>query len=91
MTSTLKAGDEFVAYPECSPRQRVFIRVTRVARDGSWADIACRTWAVEWRKRQPLTGGELPGNTVPHTLTQSDLDEQEADHMQALREAGVVT
>jgi hypothetical protein len=82
----VKRGDEFVAYPSRRPAERVFIRVNRVARDGSWADISACTWAVGWTKRQPLTDGKLPGETQRHTLTQRDLDEQERDHMAKLRE-----
>jgi len=32
----------------------VFIIVTRVARDGSWADLRMFTWAVSWTRRMPM-------------------------------------
>jgi hypothetical protein len=57
----MKRGDRFVAYPDCPPRQRLFGEVTRVAKDGSWADIKVCTWAVTWTKRQvlPLPESEM--------------------------------
>jgi hypothetical protein len=32
----------------------VHLVVTRVARDGSWADVQCRSGEHTWTKRQPL-------------------------------------
>jgi hypothetical protein len=32
----------------------VYCVVTRVARDGSWADLRCRGGSAAWTKRQPL-------------------------------------
>ena len=74
-------GDQFVAYPDRRPAERHYIEVTRMARDGSWADIIVRTWAVEWRKRQPLAGGAFAFEHAAHVVTAADLAEQEADHM----------
>jgi hypothetical protein len=51
MTTPVK-GDRFVFPGEPWP---VFVEITRVARDGSWADSVARTWAVKWTKRQPLS------------------------------------
>lgn len=36
--------------------------VTRVAKDGTWADIACASGDMQWRKRQPLP---MPPGTEP--------------------------
>jgi hypothetical protein len=77
-------GQRWIAYADRRPAERVFIYVTRVARDGSWADIQCHTWAVMWAKRQPLCGGVLPGGAVQRHWNQSDLAEQERDHMAKL-------
>lgn len=67
-------------------RDRVFIEVTRVARDGSWADLRCCTWAVMWTKRQPLP---LPEGTCGFYWTQRHLDLQEQDwNRERLRTAG---
>lgn len=83
-------GDEWIAYPDERPAHRVYIRVTRVAKDGSWADIVCMTWAASWRKRQPLQDGTLPyGRRQNFYLC--DLEEQEEDHMAKLREEGKVS
>lgn len=76
-------GDRFVAYPDERPCRRVFVTVTRVAVDGSWADIVCQTWAVQWRKRQTLP---LP-SCERKDWNGRDLDEQEADHLAMLEEA----
>lgn len=71
----MKRGDRFVAYPDAPPRQRLFGEVTRVARDGSWADVRVCTWAVMWTKRQPLP---LPASEM-RDWTQDDLDKGMAD------------
>lgn len=76
----IKAGDLWVAYADHRPASRVFITVTRVAKDKIWADIRCLTWAVEWTKRQKLTDGGLP-SAVKMNWGPDDLEQQEADHM----------
>ena len=88
----MKRGDLLVAYPNERPCRRVYIYVTRVARDGSWADIQCGTWAVMWTKRQPLIDGAFHANaqTVPCQWDETDLAAQETDHMAWLREEGRV-
>lgn len=48
---TVRKGDRFVQQGDA--RWPLFIEVTRVARDGSWCDIRCCTWAVMWTKRMP--------------------------------------
>jgi hypothetical protein len=51
----IKRGDRFVFRMPAVPDQPVRIEVTRVARDGSWADIVCTPPAgAPWRKRQQL-------------------------------------
>lgn len=59
--SDVQAGDRFWW-------NAVAIRVKRVAKDGSWADIHCRDGAVEWTKRQKLPMPEgivrVPEGTV---------------------------
>lgn len=51
------AGQELYA-----PNERLFVTVTRVARDGSWADIKCQqpSTGASWAKRQRLFMGKLP-------------------------------
>jgi hypothetical protein len=39
----------------------ISIEVTRVARDGTWADIRCQDYPAMWTKRQPLP---MPEGTV---------------------------
>lgn len=46
-----KRGDRFVW---ATGSNFVSVLVRRVARDGSWADIACATGSHRWTKRQPL-------------------------------------
>ncbi len=86
----MKRGDRFIAYADRRPAERLFVEVTRVARDGTWADIRVCTWAVMWTKRQPVLLGGWPPESVPREWTMDDLDEQEADHMAKLREQGVL-
>jgi hypothetical protein len=45
--STVKRGEHY-------RWEGVRMVVTRVAKDGSWADIACASGDGQWRKRQPL-------------------------------------
>ena len=75
----MRRGDQFVVYTDRPPRDRVYGVVTRVARDGTWADIRCCTWAVMWSKRMPLKDGEMPLGTSWQTWSQADLDAQERD------------
>src|SRR4051812_27845055 len=57
-TMTVHAGDLYTA-PDFADAQ---IRVMRVARDGSWADIRVTplSGARSWTKRQQLQDGQLP-------------------------------
>lgn len=75
----LAKGQRWCAYPKAPPTQRIFVEVLRVARDGSWADILCCTWASAWRKRQPLRRGLLPFPAEPFNWDRSDLSMQEMD------------
>jgi hypothetical protein len=55
MSDDVKRGDRFVFRTPAVPDQPVQITVTRVARNGSWADIVCTPPAgAPWRKRQQL-------------------------------------
>lgn len=64
----IKRGDKFeFAMPGCLP---VLVKVTRVARDQSWADIWCHDGRTIWTKRQPLP---LPENLTPRAWTNEDL------------------
>lgn len=83
---TVTKGDLLIAYPEERLAHRVVIEVTRVARDGSWADIVCSTWAVQWRKRQPLPLHYTRPASVDEVVRL--IRNQEADHMAMLREEG---
>lgn len=76
----MKKGDRYRWNPQdCTcgakhPDWFVYIKVTRAARDGSWADIVCYNWAAMWVKRQPLIDGQIPG-AEPYAWTLRDLDD----------------
>lgn len=74
----MKRGDQYVAYGNRPHRQRLYIFITRVAKDGSWADIAVHNCMVMWTKRQPLFDGEFSptAETVRRYWSAHDLDEQ---------------
>lgn len=78
-TARIQRGDQFVAYADHRPAERLYGEVTRVAKDGSWADIKVCTWAVMWTKRQPLHEGEMPIGTTWTTWGAIDLRDQERD------------
>ena len=82
---TIRRGDLYVAYSGNRPAERLFVSVTRVARDGTWVDLFIRTWAVGWAKRVRYPFPEFP-RFVARAWDQRDLDEQETDHMAMLRE-----
>jgi hypothetical protein len=60
-SDTPRAGDEY-AFPAAG-NVAVTMRINRVARDGSWADMTCRGKFTgrEWTKRQPTP---IPGERV---------------------------
>lgn len=81
----LAKGQRWRAYPNDRPARQVYISVTRVARDGTWADLVCCTWAALWHKRQPLRLGHLPFPAEPFDWAMSDLSAQEMDWEAARR------
>lgn len=86
MTTTVTKGDRFVAYADQRPARRLYIEVTRVAKDGTWADIKVCTWAVGWTKRQTLDHRGLPPASDLYEWDALDLAKQEVDHMVMLAE-----
>jgi hypothetical protein len=74
--AAMKRGDRFVAYGDHRPRSRLYIEATRVARDGTWADIRVCNCFVMWTKRVLLP---LPSDTHPRQWTTADLDIQCAE------------
>lgn len=86
-TERPRRGDLYVADADKRPSARVFIEVTRVAKDGSWADLKCMTWAVMWTNRHPLP----LRFAVKRDWFEGDLHEQEDDHMAMLRETGRIS
>lgn len=62
MSDGPKRGDRFVLNADGPSRERLFILVKRVAKDGTWADIFACNWAVAWTKRQPWKD-PMPGLT----------------------------
>jgi hypothetical protein len=82
----MKRGDQLVAYGDRRPCERLYLTVTRVAKDGTWADIRVQTWAVMWTKRQQLAADGLPPASVLQPWGQSDMERQEVDHMAMLAE-----
>lgn len=85
----MSGGEQYIAYPEAPLRQRLFITVTRVARDQSWADVVVQNWAVQWRKRQPLTDGTMPF-AVKREWGMADLEQQEQAWDRSLKEEAPV-
>jgi hypothetical protein len=70
-----KRGDRFV-WTSRHSHWPVYIEVIRVARDGTWVDIACQTWAAAWSKRQRLP---LPQRTERRSWTRDDVDRDVAE------------
>jgi hypothetical protein len=66
-------GDLWVGNPDNRPVERVFIEVTRVAKDESWVDIRCYTWACSWAKRMRCWP---PIQTIERAWSSEDLAEQ---------------
>lgn len=61
----MKKGDLFIAYPDVRGGRHL-VAVTRVARDGTWADIRVMTYTSVWSKRQPLVDGVFNFPHEPH-------------------------
>jgi len=57
-----KRGDRYIS--DTDPTQPLFIAVTRVSKNRTWADIKVRTWRTSWTKRQPLP---IPGRRANWT------------------------
>jgi hypothetical protein len=74
MAAQVKRGDRLIAYPDAAPKSRLFVEVTRVAKDGTWADIKVCNCFVMWTKRQRLP---LP-ECVAYAWTMEDIDQQHA-------------
>jgi hypothetical protein len=77
----VKRGDRYIWRHASAPDVHVYIYITRVARDGSWADIRCCTWLRGWSKRQPLP---LPEGVSPYEWSGEDLDADAAAEMRRL-------
>ena len=77
MSTNLVKGDRLAAYRDCPPRQRLYLEVTRVAKDGSWADIRVCNCYVMWTKRQKLDARGLPPDSEMYYWDASDLDRQD--------------
>lgn len=71
-----RKGDLWVGNLDNRPVERVFIEVTRVAKDESWVDIRCYTWACSWAKRMRCWP---PTQTIERAWSNDDLDEQMFD------------
>lgn len=76
----MKRGDRYIAYADEPHRRRLYIFVTRVAKDGRWADITVCNCFVKWAKRQKLVNGEFPATarTVRGSFDAHTLDDQAA-------------
>lgn len=72
----LVKGDRLVAYGASRPRSHLFIEVTRVAKDGKWADMKVCNCFVMWTKRQQLDARGLPPAALLQHWDQRDLNEQ---------------
>jgi hypothetical protein len=73
---SISRGDRLVAYADHPPRSRLYIEVTRVAKDRTWADIRVCNCYVMWTKRQRLDERRLPPASEPYRWDQRDLDRQ---------------
>lgn len=84
--TSLRRGDHLVwRVPGGSP---VYILVTRVARDTSWADLRMHTWALSWAKRMPLP---MPSDNVYfRDWNATDLDRDAEAAMNETREKDMV-
>jgi len=72
----VKRGDRFGAYQDEPIRRRLFIEITRVAKDGTWADIRVCNCFVMWTKRQKLDARGMPPASEPMAWDQTHLDQQ---------------
>jgi hypothetical protein len=73
----LSRGDRFVANGKRSARQRLYIEVTRVAKDRTWADIRVCNCYVMWTKRQPLDDRGMLPSAERCYWDERDIDQQE--------------
>lgn len=80
----LRSGTQLVAYRDHRPAERLFITVTRAAKDGSWVDIACHTWAVRWTKR--MAPDKLRAVAELCAWSEASFEEQMADHEAKMQE-----
>lgn len=71
LISKVAKGERLTWRHDDDPDHPVYIEVTRVARDGTWADIRCHTFADSWSKRQPLP---LPQGVRRRRWSRDDLD-----------------
>ena len=77
-------GEKYVCNASYPPSARVFVTVTRVAKDNAWADCRMETGWGSWSKRMPLIDGEF-SDLADMTLRDwnvSDLDEAQADNIE---------
>lgn len=72
MSEAVKRGDKFVHHNEDEGAWPLFIEVTRVARDGSWCDIRCYTWAMTWTKRMPQGMAPMLASEAPFRVVRED-------------------
>lgn len=81
-------GEKYVAYGHWRPSARVYVTVTRVAKDHAWADCRMETAYASWTKRMPLFDGEFSDKAelILRDWTISDLVEAEADNVARCRE-----
>lgn len=73
----IRRGDRLIAYHDHPPCWRLYIEVTRVARDQTWADIRVCNCYVMWTKRQKLDERGLPPAAELMDWDQRDLDQQD--------------
>lgn len=73
-----RRGVRLVAYADRRPSERIYITVSRVARDGTWADVKCHTWAVQWGKR--MSADALLSTCKRQDWNDHDLVVQMHDH-----------
>ena len=70
-------GTQLVAYADRRPAERIYLIVTRKAKNGEWVDVTCHTWATMWTKRMPIEAVEQ--TSVVQAWSMDDLDAQMRD------------
>lgn len=89
LRSKVYKGQLRIVYPDRRPAERLYLTVSRVAKDGTWADLQVRAWAVLWTKRVPVKN--LLEFSVESAWSQNEINEQYKDWQVKQIEAGRIS